>query len=79
MTIFVVNYGSYNCLLRMLYVLELGTVNFVGGGGGGGYSYYVHILVSQIVLFIIGLLTIGYVSHYTIVAYDICVMISVGR
>ena len=31
----------------MIYVLELGTVGFVGGG----YSYYVHILVSRIVFF----------------------------
>ena len=36
-------------------------------------------VVSQFVLFIIGILTIGYVSYYTIVAYDICVMVSVGR
>ena len=29
--------------------------------------------------FIIGLLPVGYVSYYTIVAYAICVMIGVGR
>ena len=75
MTIFVVNYGSYNCLLRMLYVLELGTVNFVGGVLRTMFIFWFHGLF----FFIIGLLTIGYVSHYTIVAYDLCVMISVGR
>ena len=28
---------------------------------------------------IIGMLTVGYVSYYTIVAYDICDMVSVGQ
>ena len=31
----------------------------LGWGGGGGYYYYVHILISRIVLFVIGLLLIG--------------------
>ena len=39
-----------------MVVLRL--VNSVGGGGGG-YYYYVHILISRIVLFVIGLLLIG--------------------
>ena len=30
-------------------------------------------------IFDIGLLPVGYISYYTIVAYDICVMVSVGR
>ena len=34
-------------------------ISKLGWGGGGGYYYYVHILVSRIVLFVIGLLLIG--------------------
>ena len=69
------NYDSYHCLLLMLYVLELGTVRFVGGL----LLLCSHFVVSQVVPFMIGILTIGYVSYYTIVAYDICVMVSVGQ
>ena len=61
----------------MLYVLELGTVNLVGGVISTMFSHCGFTVCSFV--FIIGLLPVGYVSYYTIVAYDICVMISVGR
>ena len=69
------NYDSYHCLLLMLYVLELATVRFVGGL----LLLCSHFVVSRVVPFMIGMLTIGYVSYYTIVAYDISVMVSVGQ
>ena len=59
----------------MLYVLKLATVRFVGGL----LLLCSHFVVSRVVLFMIGMLTIGYVSYYTIVAYGICVMVSVGQ
>ena len=59
----------------MLYVLELTPVRFVGGL----LLLCSHFVGSRLVLFIIGMLTIGHVSYYTIVAYDICVMVSVGQ
>ena len=52
------NYDSYHCLLLMLYVLELVTVRFVGGL----LFLCSHFVVSRFVLFIIGMLTIGYVA-----------------
>ena len=39
----------------MIYVVELVSVYSIGGG----YYYYVHILVSRIVLYVLGLITIG--------------------
>ena len=46
---------DYSLFVTYVICVRVGTVNFVGRG----YSYYVHILVSWIVLFIIGLLLIG--------------------
>ena len=64
--IFVVDYDSYHCLLLMIYVLGLASVYFVGGfmllcfhAITHCYYHYVHILISRIVLFVIGLLIIG--------------------
>ena len=49
--------------------------------GWGGYYYYVLTLCfyGLFFCFIIWVIPVRYVSYYTIVAYAICVMISVGR
>ena len=43
------------------------------------FSHCAFTVYSFIFFFDIGLLPVGYISYYTIVAYDICVMVSVGR
>ena len=45
----------------------------------GYYLFVCMIYVVVIFLVYMGLLTLRYCRYYTTVAYDICVMISVGR
>ena len=81
--IFVVDYDSYHCLLLMLYVSGLATVDFVWGFMLLCFSrHYTLFLLCHILwfprfvlFFIIGIHTIGYVRYYTIVAYAICVTV----
>ena len=49
--------------------------------GWGGYYYYVLTLcfLRFVLLFHYWVISVRYFSYYTIVAYAICVMISVGR
>ena len=60
----------------MLYVLELGSVNSVGGVI---ITMFSHCVLRFVLLFYSWVIPVRYVSYYTIVAYAICVMISVGR